>query len=66
MSNAYFVEWLNGRRLKLSETGTYQGLLTYDINDLGSKLIHMTAPATDMREKSRKSPQSGVIPGQGI
>ncbi|CAM3604202.1 hypothetical protein THPR109532_18585 [Thalassospira profundimaris] len=32
----------------------------------GSKLIHMTAPATDMREKTRKSPQIGVIPGQGI
>jgi len=44
MSNAYFVEWPIGRRLKLSETGTYQGLLTYDINDLGSKLIHIVVP----------------------
>jgi len=26
----------------------------------------MTGPATDMREKARKMPQSGVIPGQGI
>jgi len=33
---------------------------------LGSKLIHITDPATDMREKARKMPQSGVIPGQGI
>ncbi|ONH88377.1 hypothetical protein TH47_10600 [Thalassospira sp. MCCC 1A02803] len=37
-----------------------------DYIPLGSKLIHMTDPATDMREKARKSPQNGVIPDQGI
>ena len=28
--------------------------------------MHMTAPATDMREKARKIPQSGVIPVKGF
>ncbi len=34
MSNAYFVECHLDERLKLSETGTYQGMPTCDINDL--------------------------------
>jgi hypothetical protein len=31
-----------------------------------SKRIHRADPAPDIREKARKSPQNGGVPGQGV